>query len=162
MRGWFRFLITLLGVVSGIVLAYGTLLAFPEPLFEHRYDYREFAVYSHRPLDARIEPILDTVSARLAASPWNTPGMHHRVFVAGTPGWYTFFNGPYRVAMGTILSRSSASHGRPACKPTVKGGRWQKTIFQGIPEAVAAARSVFSHSSCVPSSRKYSVSSATE
>lgn len=100
MRRWIRFLITLLGIVSGIVLAYGTLLAFPEPLFDHRYDYREFAVYSHRPLDARIEPILDTVAERLAASPWNTPPMRQRVFVAGTPGWYTFLNGPYRVAMG--------------------------------------------------------------
>jgi hypothetical protein len=99
-RRWIKLLAVLMGVCSGIVLAYGTLLAFPEPLFDHRYDYRGFTVYSHVPLDARIEPILDTTAARLAASPWYSSSTRHRVFVAGTPGWYTFFNGPYRVAMG--------------------------------------------------------------
>lgn len=99
-RLWIRAIAALLATLVALVLAYGTLLAFPEPLFTHRHQYREFTVQSRAPLDARLEPILDTVAVRLAASPWNAPVMRHRVFIAGTPGWYAFFNGPYRVAMG--------------------------------------------------------------
>jgi hypothetical protein len=84
----------------GLVLAYGTLLAHPEPLFAHQLAYRNFRVYSRDPLDPRLQPILDTVAVRLAASPLNDPTMIHRIFVLGSPSWNAFFNGPYQRAMG--------------------------------------------------------------
>ena len=83
-----------------IIVVYGFLLAFPEPLFACKVEYKNFRVYSREPLDSRIKPALDTVEARLAVSELNDPRLTHRVFVCGTPAWNAFFNGPSRQAMG--------------------------------------------------------------
>src|SRR6266852_5553928 len=107
-EGWrkTRRVIRLLALVFGIILivivAYGTLLAFPEPLFAHVYSYKNFRVYTREPLDDRARVQLDIVAQRLATSEINDPAITHRVFVAGTSNWYTFFNGPYRRAMGRM------------------------------------------------------------
>jgi hypothetical protein len=82
-----------------LITAYGTVLAFPEPLFAYKYSYKNFVIYSRNPLDDRIRTQLDVVSQRLATSELNDPTLVHRVFVAGSPSWYAFFNGPYRGAM---------------------------------------------------------------
>ncbi len=82
-----------------MILGYAALLAFPEPFFAHQYRYKNFVIYSRPPIDDRIRSELDVVSQRLARSELNDPTMMHRVFVAGSPSWYTFFNGPYRGAM---------------------------------------------------------------
>jgi hypothetical protein len=93
-----RFLL-LVGAALIVMLAYGTILAFPEPLFAHKYSYKNFCIYSRSPLDDRIRVELEVVSQRLAASELNDPKITHRVFVTGSPSWYAFFNGPYRGAM---------------------------------------------------------------
>ena len=91
--------LALLGTVLTVIFAYGTVLAFPEPLFAHKYSYKNFIVYSRSPLDDRIRTELDVASQRIAKSELNDPTIIHRVFVAGSSGWYGFFNGPYRGAM---------------------------------------------------------------
>src|SRR6266851_5964903 len=94
-----RRLLWIAAALAILITAYGTVLAFPEPLFAHKYSYKNFVVYSRTPIDDRIRPELDVVSQRLAKSELNDPNIVHRVFVAGSSFWYTFFNGPYRGAM---------------------------------------------------------------
>jgi hypothetical protein len=98
-RRLLRGFILLTGTVVVTIAAYGTLLAFPEPLFAHKYSYRNFVIYSRAPIDDRMRAELDVVSQRLARSELNDASIVHRVFVAGSPRWYAFFNGPYRGAM---------------------------------------------------------------
>lgn len=97
-----RRLLSLCGTALIVIVAYGALLAFPEPLFAHQYAYRNFRIYSRAVLDDRLKAELDVVSQRLATSELNDPAITHRVFVAGSPTWYAFFNGPYRVAMARM------------------------------------------------------------
>jgi hypothetical protein len=99
-RRLLRYSICVSGTVVIIIAAYGTLLAFPERLFAHQYSYKNFVIYSRSPIDDRIRAELDVVSQRLAKSELNDPTIVHRVFVAGSSGWYGFFNGPYRGAIG--------------------------------------------------------------
>jgi hypothetical protein len=98
-RRLLRYLLWLSCTVVVIVAAYGTLLAFPEPLFTHKYSYKNFVIYSRTPIDDRIRAELDVVSQRLAKSELNDQTIVHRVFVTGSSSWYAFFNGPYRGAM---------------------------------------------------------------
>ncbi len=98
-RRLLRYLIWLSCTVVVIVAGYGTLLAFPEPLFAHKYSYKNFVIYSRTPIDDRIRAELDVVSQRLATSELNDPAIVHRVFITGSSSWYAFFNGPYRGAM---------------------------------------------------------------
>jgi len=97
-----RRVLSLCGTALIIIVVYGALLAFPEPLFAHQYAYKNIRIYSRAAFDDRMKAELDVVSQRLAASELNAPAMTHRVFVAGSPAWYAFFNGPYRGAMGRM------------------------------------------------------------
>src|SRR5258708_21577182 len=94
-----RYLIWTSGIVVLVVAAYGTVLAFPEPLFANKYPYKNFVIYGRSPLDDRLKAELGVVSQRLATSELNDFTITHRVFVAGSSSWYAFFNGPYRGAM---------------------------------------------------------------
>jgi len=98
-KRFIRRLFWLSAALAILITAYGAVLAFPEPLFAHKYSYKNFVVYSRTPIDDRIRPELDVVSQRLARSELNDPNIVHRVFVAGSSFWYTFFNGPYRGAV---------------------------------------------------------------
>jgi len=98
-KRFIRRLFWIVAALAILIIAYGTVLAFPEPLFAHKYSYKNFVIYSRTPIDDRIKPELDVVSQRLAKSELNDPTMVHRVFVAGSASWYAFFNGPYRGAM---------------------------------------------------------------
>jgi hypothetical protein len=98
-RRLIRYSVYISGTVVIIIAAYGTLLAYPGRLFAHRYSYKNFVIYSRNPIDDRIRTNLDVVSQRLAKSELDDPTIIHRVFVAGSSGWYGFFNGPYRGAM---------------------------------------------------------------
>jgi hypothetical protein len=108
-RRLLRYLIWLSCTVVVIIAAYGTLLAFPEPLFAHKYSYKNFVIYSRTPLDDRIKAELDVVSQRLGKSELNDPSIVHVVFVTGSSSWYAFFNGPYRGAMARHTNSITAS-----------------------------------------------------
>ena len=98
-KRFLRRLFWLAAALAILIIAYGTVLAFPEPLFAHKYSYKNFVIYSRAPIDDRISRELDSVSQRLSKSELNDSTIVHRVFVAGSPSWYAFFNGPYRGAM---------------------------------------------------------------
>lgn len=87
--------------VTPVVLigAYLVLLAFPEPLFGNTYQHGFFHVYSRTPLNNKIDLPLDQVEQHVRSSQLYRAQVH-RVFILESSPWYTFFNGPYRQAMG--------------------------------------------------------------
>ena len=85
---------------AAVVCLYLLVLAFPEPLFAYSLAHENFRVYSRHAVDPRVREILDEVNRRLSRSEINVAALTHRVFILDTPAWNSFFNGPYRAAMG--------------------------------------------------------------
>jgi hypothetical protein len=85
---------------ASVVCLYLLALAFPEPLFAYSLAHGNFRVYSRHPVDLGVREILDEVNRRLSRSEINVAALTHRVFILDTPAWNSFFNGPFRAAMG--------------------------------------------------------------
>ncbi|HYR46685.1 MAG TPA: hypothetical protein VER78_06735 [Thermoanaerobaculia bacterium] len=85
---------------AAAVCLYLLVLAFPEPLFAYSLARENFRVYSRHAIDPGVGEILDEVNRRLSRSEINVAALTHRVFILDTPAWNSFFNGPYRAAMG--------------------------------------------------------------
>jgi hypothetical protein len=87
-------------VVLVLVVLYGLLLAFPEPLFAHRIEQGPFIIYSreevHREL---LAPRIQEAQRRLERSEIHRSGAKHRVFVTGSKSLHRLFNGPYFTAI---------------------------------------------------------------
>ena len=80
-----------------LVLLYGLLLAFPEPLFAYRIEEGSFVVYSRKPLPhALVASQLRNAEERLGRSEIHRSGVKHRVFVTGSKSLYRLLNGPLR------------------------------------------------------------------
>ncbi len=76
------------GVVLTIVVAYVLLLSFPQVLFAHQVSYKNFTVYSRKPLDSSIYVVLDRVDSKLATSPINNPEVKPRIFLTDSHRLY--------------------------------------------------------------------------
>ena len=126
----------IVGVVVGclvvLTLAYGALLARPEPLFAYAHTRGDFVVHSRTPLGLRLDASLDSAGQRLAASPLHRPRQRHRVFVAGSWEWYSFLAGPGRRAMA-----KNYELGNSIFVPAVDTAAAQIVHFDGRREGVA-------------------------
>jgi len=72
-----------------IVAAYLLLLSFPQVLFAHQMTYKNFTVYSRKPLDSSITVVLDRVDSKLAASTLNNLEVRPRIFLTDSTGLYS-------------------------------------------------------------------------
>ena len=83
----------------GAIATYALILAFPEPLFSSVIADGNIRLYGREPFQGSAHELLREVRSRVAKSGIYDGRVQQRVFVAGTPAWYSFFNGPYRFAM---------------------------------------------------------------
>jgi hypothetical protein len=92
-----------------VVLLYGLLLAFPEPLFAHRIQEGSFLIYSREPFPrALAAPQVRRAEARLERSEIHRAGATHRVFITGSAGLYRLVNGPYYDAIARNVELGNA------------------------------------------------------
>jgi hypothetical protein len=92
-----------------LVVLYGVLLAFPEPLFAHRIEEGPFLVYSRKPVShALVAPHLRGAEERLSRSEIHRSGATHRVFVTGSMTLYRLLNGPYYGAIARNVELGNA------------------------------------------------------
>ena len=75
-----------------VVAAFVFLLVYPQVLFAHHVQYKNFTVYSREPLDQNLYPVLDKVEAQLAASPINDPAVHPKIFLTNSQRLYSFLS----------------------------------------------------------------------
>lgn len=67
-------------VLLSVALLYVCVLAYPDPLFSYRTEYRGFEVHSDRPIDPGIARVLDDATRRLKTSELTQPGDRFRVY----------------------------------------------------------------------------------
>lgn len=92
---WLR----LTAAVLGLFLLYWVLLCFPQPFFRSSVSANNLALYSDQPFSPEEgKKVLETVEAKLAASPLYSAGQHHSVFICNSR-WRQrlFFNRNYGV-----------------------------------------------------------------
>lgn len=75
-------------LVFAVVGAYILLLSYPQVLFAHEISYKNFEVYSRKPLDNEVYAVLDKVETRLAASPITDQKLKPRIFLTNSYGLY--------------------------------------------------------------------------
>jgi hypothetical protein len=106
--------------VPALAVAYLLLLSFPQVVFPCEVSYKNFRVYSARPIDRNIYAILDKAQARLAASGIDDPAFVHRIFLCDDPLRYRLFAprsvGSFGVSLAplgnTFLARSDIAADR--------------------------------------------------
>jgi hypothetical protein len=112
-RRWFR---AARRTITAVVSVYLLILIFPELLFAHHLQHRNFHVYSEIPIDPAIIPILDEAAGLIARSPLDDPGMEHRLFLCNStfrrrllaPRTHVSFGTTYTALLrrNTILNRT--------------------------------------------------------
>jgi hypothetical protein len=92
-----------------LIVLYGLLLLFPEPLFAYRVEEGPFVVYSRKPLPhALVARNLRDAEARLRHSEIHRGDLRHRVFVTGSKSLYRLRNGPYSGAIARNVDLGNA------------------------------------------------------
>jgi hypothetical protein len=92
-----------------LVVLYGLLLMFPEPLFAYRLEEGPFVVYSRKPLpQALVARNFSGAEARLRRSEIHRGNVRHRVFVTGSQSLYRLLNGPYSGAIARNVDLGNA------------------------------------------------------
>jgi hypothetical protein len=104
MRHWTRtaFKWTLRGVALLLVLAAldVAVLAFPDPLFEHKRQFDGFTVYSDQPLPEQYGQIIEDARERIEAMDHVRPDASYDVFIC---------NEPWRYSLLAFLSRRTSN-----------------------------------------------------
>jgi hypothetical protein len=72
-----------------LAAAYVFLLFYPQVLFAHQISYKNFTVYSRKPLDQSIYPVLDKVEATLSKSEINNTQVRPRIFLTNSKQLYS-------------------------------------------------------------------------
>jgi len=68
-----------------------TILAFPQPLFDHKQRYGEFTIYSSEPFPEGFDQAAGDLRARIAAMEYARPGTDYRIFICGDERLYSLF-----------------------------------------------------------------------
>jgi hypothetical protein len=79
-------------------LSYVAALAFPEPFFRYHLDYGRFSIYSTRPIDPAIRPLLDRANALLSRSEIENRAIRQRIFLCNSPAMFARFSPNMRLA----------------------------------------------------------------
>jgi hypothetical protein len=89
-----------LSAVFLTALAYVAVLAFPQPLFANYVAYRNFEVWSDRPIDASIERVLDDASRRLRSSELYSSDQSYRIFICNSRWRLWLYSQTFTAQMG--------------------------------------------------------------
>lgn len=76
-------------IFLALAAAYVLLLCYPQVLFAHQISYKNFTVYSRKPLDQNIYAVLDEVEARLATSEINNTHVRPKIFFTNSQQLYS-------------------------------------------------------------------------
>ena len=76
-------------VIVSAVVGYLLLLSFPQVLFANEMSYGNLQVYSREPMDQNIYAVLDSVNAKLSASPINDSSLRPKIFLTSSHGMYS-------------------------------------------------------------------------
>lgn len=98
MRYWKRAILSLL---VAVMAGFG-LLAFPQPLFAHYVEHRNYQVWSDRPIAPEIVQVLDDATRRLRASDIYKPDAPVRIFFCNEPWLMWFYSQRLSSAMGGV------------------------------------------------------------
>lgn len=79
-------------LLTATFAAYFSTICFPQYLFAHEVTYKNFKVYSGKPLDQGIYKILDEAETRLSKSTIYDPEISRRVFLTNSHGMYGFLS----------------------------------------------------------------------
>ena len=90
----------LLVALAMAALAYLTVLAFPQPLFAHTVAYRNYEVWSDRPIDANITRVLDDTSRRLRTSQLYDANQTFRIFICNSSWRLWLYSQHFSAQMG--------------------------------------------------------------
>lgn len=84
----------LTGAVFLLLLAYITVLAFPQPVFPYRVTYQNYEVWSDRPIPPQINTVLDDATRRLNTSAIYDRGATYKIFFCNSP-WRLWLYGQH-------------------------------------------------------------------
>lgn len=76
-------------VFLSLAAAYVFLLCYPQVLFAHQISYKNFTVYSRKPLDQNVYAMLDKIEARLATSSINNTNVRPKIFLTNSQQLYS-------------------------------------------------------------------------
>jgi hypothetical protein len=76
------------------------VLAFPQPLFAHQTSYRNFEIWSDRPIDPAIGGVLDDALRRLETSELYSPGQTFRIFFCNSDWRMWIYSQRFNSALG--------------------------------------------------------------
>ena len=79
-------------VFLSAAVAFVFLLVYPRVLFAHEIHYKNFTIYSRKPLDQSIYTVLDKVDAQLSASPINDTSVEPKIFLTNSQKLYSFLS----------------------------------------------------------------------
>lgn len=88
--------------LTGAFGVYIAILAYPQPAFAYRLHYRQFDIWSDRPIDNPISAVLDDATRRLKTSILYTPEQHFHVFICNTR-WRLQLYGIFHPRVGGIV-----------------------------------------------------------
>ena len=63
------------------ILLYVGILFYPNPFFSHKYEYKNFRVYSDKPIPKEVESVLDDTQSRIEKSELYSSTDKHTIFI---------------------------------------------------------------------------------
>ncbi len=89
--------------IATIFAAYFITLIFPQFLFAHALEHRNFKVYARQPIDENITRVLDAADERLKKSPIYDESVRQKIFLSDSFGFYAFQSPLSRKSFATTL-----------------------------------------------------------
>lgn len=88
-----------LGLIAG---SYFAVLSYPQPAFAYHVSYRQFDVWSDRPIDAGISTVLDDATRRLKTSELYSSEQRFRIFFCNAT-WRMGLYGLFQTGTGGLV-----------------------------------------------------------
>lgn len=95
-----RILNTFLAVLLATLAAYALAASFPKPMFDYRYSYENYRVWSDRPIPEEITGVLDDVTRRLRSSSLHDRATPVEIFFCNEPWRLWFYSGRFSTRVG--------------------------------------------------------------
>ncbi|WP_027865779.1 hypothetical protein [Massilia alkalitolerans] len=95
-----RILRTFLAVLLAPLAAYALAAASPKPMFDYRYSYENYRIWSDRPIPDEITAVLDDVTRRLRTSSLHERETPVEIFFCHEPWRLWFYGGRFSTEVG--------------------------------------------------------------
>jgi hypothetical protein len=89
-----------LGALTIVGLAYGLVLAHPEPMFPYLLNYRNYEIRSDKPIPPQITQVLDDIDRRLQTSNIHKKQVKDRIFFCNAPWRLWLYSGMFSTKVG--------------------------------------------------------------